>query len=210
MVTVPALGPEWKADELRNMTKRGKREDANERRAQKWKEWRRGERGLCGRYFTRKFLAWFMFCFCIAYVLPDPYLDSALTERWMPSVGITLVFTIPRAPGFQFNQDKPLTNASVAFNKTVPTEFSRAPANFSFPASADLQIDTSSNYLPLTFKSIHATIFDLTTLRQVATGDMGHMTLPAKQQIPIFIPLNFTYVATNDSDATCTFTAFGL
>ena len=69
MVTVPALGPEWKADELRGMTKRGKREVVNERRAQKWKEWRRGERGLCGRYFTRKFLAWFMFLLCIAYVI---------------------------------------------------------------------------------------------------------------------------------------------
>ncbi|KAJ3556762.1 hypothetical protein NM688_g1846 [Phlebia brevispora] len=183
MVTVPALGPEWGAEEMRGMTKRGKREVVNERRAQKWKEWRRGERGLCGRYFTRKFLAWFLFFFCGA-------------------LGLTLVFVVPRVPGFQFNQDTPLTNASVAFNKTVPTEFSRAPANFSFPASADLQVDTGSNFLPLVFSWLHATVYDLSTNREVGTGVLGHMTFPAKQQTQLYLPLNFSYVATNDSDQT--------
>jgi hypothetical protein len=69
MVTVPALGPEWKASELKEMTKGGKNEVKRERRAQRWKEWRRGERGLCGRYLTKKFLAWFMFillCMCVS------------------------------------------------------------------------------------------------------------------------------------------------
>ena len=93
--------------------------------------------------------------------------------------------------------------ADLAFNKTVPTEFSRAPANFSFPATADLQVDTGSNFLPLTFNSLHATIYDLNTLRPVATGDLGHMTFPAKKLSNLSIPLNFSYIANNDSDATC-------
>ncbi|PSS34087.1 hypothetical protein PHLCEN_2v1881 [Hermanssonia centrifuga] len=163
MITVPALGPEWKASELRDMTKRGRREDAADRRAQKWKEWRRGERGL---------------------------------------VGIVLAFTVPRVPGFQINQDNPLTNATGAFNKSIPVEFPRAPTNFSFPALADLQIDTSSNFLPLKFNSLHADVFDLQTSRQVGSGDLGSMTFPAKQFTQISIPLNFSYIATNDSDTT--------
>ena len=69
MVTVPALGPEWKADELRGMSKKAKREEKMEKAATKWKRWNRGEEGLCGSYFTRRFTAWFVFGLCVAYVL---------------------------------------------------------------------------------------------------------------------------------------------
>lgn len=80
MVTVPALGPEWKAEELGVNRKRAIREEKSERRAQKWKEWRRGERGLCGRYFTRKFLAWFLFALCVAYVRMPVLFLQQLTD----------------------------------------------------------------------------------------------------------------------------------
>lgn len=66
MVTVPALGPEWKASELRDLRGKTKKEAVRESRARKWKEWRRGERGLCGKYFTRKFTVWFLFALCCA------------------------------------------------------------------------------------------------------------------------------------------------
>ncbi|CAL1713670.1 unnamed protein product [Somion occarium] len=183
MVTVPALGPEWKASELRDMTKSGRKEAKREQRAEKWKQWKRGERGLCGRYFTRKFTAWFLFVLVCA-------------------TAIILAFTIPRVPAFAFNSDTPLTTATEPFNKSVPFIFSRAPANFSFPSFADLQLDTGSNFLPLTFNNIHADIFDLVTARQVAQGDLGHMTVPAKKFPRIQIPMNFTYIATNDTDQT--------
>jgi len=183
MVTVPALGPEWKASELRDMTGKGKREAGREARALKWKEWRRGERGLCGKYFTGKFTAWFLFGLCCV-------------------VGLILAFTIPRVPGFQFNSNTPLIAATPPFNNTIPTLFSRAPANFSFPAFADLEADTGSNYLPLTFNNIHTQVFDLNTGRQVGSGDSGHFTIPAKSFPRIQLPLNFTYIATNDSDQT--------
>ncbi|KAI0076716.1 hypothetical protein K474DRAFT_1662590 [Panus rudis PR-1116 ss-1] len=183
MVTVPALGPEWKASELRDMTKKGRREAKREARAQKWKEWKRGERGLCGRYFTRKFLAWFLFALVCA-------------------TALLLAFTIPRVPAFEFNADTPLTQASGDFNKSIPVIFSRAPANFSFPAFADLQLNTDGNFLPLTFKNIHAEVYDLQTFQKVATGDLGHKTVPAKSFPRIELPLNFTYVAVNDTDQT--------
>lgn len=61
MVTVPALGAEWGKDEMYQATKAGKRERKVESRKQFWKEWNRGQRGLCGHYFTRKVLVWVLF-----------------------------------------------------------------------------------------------------------------------------------------------------
>ncbi|RPD56622.1 hypothetical protein L226DRAFT_615419 [Lentinus tigrinus ALCF2SS1-7] len=183
MVTVPALGPEWKAEELRGMSKKAHRQEKMEDMATKWKMWRRGETGLCGKYFTRRFTAWFVFALCAA-------------------IAIILAFTIPRVPSFSTNQSEPLSPATNPFNKTIPAEFSRSPANFSFPGLMKLQADTGSNFLPLTFKNIHGTVFDLNTQRQVATGDTGHVTIPAKSFPVINLNLNFTYAAVNDSDAT--------
>jgi len=183
MVTVPALGPEWKASEMHGMTKRGKREQDNERSQQKWKEWRRGERGLCGKYFSRRFIVFLLFGICIV-------------------VGVIVGVCLPRVPGFAFNQLTPLQGATGAFNASIPTIFSHAPANFTFPAYADLQVDTNSNYLPLHFNHLSAQVSDLQTGIQVASGDLYSYTVPAKKFTPIQLPLNFTYIATNDSDAT--------
>jgi len=68
MVTVPALGPEWKASELREVTRSAKKERNAEARGKKWKEWRRGERGLCCHWFTWRFTVFFVFGLCIAWV----------------------------------------------------------------------------------------------------------------------------------------------
>ena len=106
-------------------------------------------------------------------------------------------------PGFEFNSNTPLVAATGSFNASISTQFSRFPANFTFPALADIQVDTGSNYLPLKFNKIDAQIFDLDTGRQIATGVLGSTTVPAKAFTTIQIPLNFTYVATNDTDATC-------
>lgn len=66
MVTVPALGPEWAKDEMHGATKAGKRERKREARREFWKSFNRGERGLCGRYFTRKVLVFALFGLCAA------------------------------------------------------------------------------------------------------------------------------------------------
>ncbi len=65
LITVPALGPEWKKDELRDMTKAGRKEKKYESRRGKWTAWKRGERGICGKYFTRRFTAFFLFGLCV-------------------------------------------------------------------------------------------------------------------------------------------------
>jgi len=183
MVTVPALGPEWGLSEMRDMTKAGKREKKTEVRKTKWKQWVRDERGIYGTCLTRRVLVWSLFAVCIA-------------------IGIVLAFTIPRVPAFSFNVRTPLANATGSFRASVPIQFSRFPANFTFPAYANLQLDTSSNYLPLTFNHLRGQVFDIDTGRQVASGDLGKKTVPAKAFPQVFLPLNFTYVATNDSDPT--------
>ncbi|TFK27654.1 hypothetical protein FA15DRAFT_701658 [Coprinopsis marcescibilis] len=183
MVTVPALGAEWGKDELRDMTKSGRKEKKRDRRRAFWKSWNRDQRGLCGKYFTRKVLVFFLFGLCAA-------------------IGIVLAFTIPRVPAFSFNSSTPLAAATGAWADAVPVIFSRAPANFSFPAFAALQLDTNANFLPLNFKHLKADVFDISTGRQVGTGDLGQRTIPAKGFPRILLPLNITYIARNDSDQT--------
>lgn len=185
LVTVPALGPEWQRDELRNMTGAAKREQKAESRRHAWKEWNRGNRGICGKWFTKRMLVIFLFVlFCI--------------------IGIILAFTIPRVPAFAFNTDTPLANATGSWKDAIPTVFSISPTNFSFPGFADLQVDTTSNFLPLTFNNLDATVYDLDTGVQIGTGSLGHWTFPAKAYTNFQLPLNFTYSAVNTSDATWT------
>ncbi|KAF9453135.1 hypothetical protein P691DRAFT_659138 [Macrolepiota fuliginosa MF-IS2] len=186
MVTVPALGPEWAKSELHDMTKAAKREKKTDSRKEKWKRWNRGETGMCGSYCTRKIFVWFMFGFAVV-------------------IALVVAFCIPRVPSFSFNRKTPLINATGAWSEAVPYGFSRTPANFSFPAFASLQLSTDNNFVPITFNHMRASVFDLDTGRQIATGDLlSKTTVPPKQFPDILLPLNFTYFATNFSDQTWT------
>ena len=202
MVTVPAMGAEWGKDEMHQMTKAGKKERKNESRAQFWKSWNRGERGLCGHYFTRKVLVFFLFGLCCVYAYYFYYYSIADLGHLF-RVALILGFTIPRVPSFSFNTANPLVNATGAFAKAVPTIFSRSPTNFSFPAFAFLQVDTSSNFLPVRFTYLRATVYDLDSNLQVGSGSYSQRSLPAQSFPELLLPLNFTYVTSNTSDQTC-------
>ncbi|KAH9947469.1 hypothetical protein B0H21DRAFT_821912 [Amylocystis lapponica] len=182
LVTVPALGPEWKASELRNMTKAAKRERQRESFHDKWVAWNRGEIGCCGPYFTRRFTVYFLFGSCIV-------------------AGIILAFTIPRVPSFSFSQS-PLVNATAPFNHSISTGFSRSPANFSFPAAVNIEMDTSGNFIPLVITRMEATVLDLQTGFQVGSGNLSRQSFPAKKIQAFQFPLDFSYVGTNDTDQT--------
>lgn len=120
----------------------------------------------------------------------------------LDSAAIILAITIPRVPALSFNSGTPLVAATGDFNASIPTEFSRYPANFSFPAFADIQVDTTSNIIPLTFNHIAAQVWYPSTNMQIGTGYFGKATLPAKTFPVIQIPLNFSYIAPNDTDPT--------
>lgn len=207
LVTVPALGPEWDRTEMKKMTKSGRREYKNDERRAKWRAWNRGEIGLCGtKWFTRRFLVFSIFALCAMSVSPVLSLFRctyavAATSR-VDSVAIVLAITIPRVPGISFYGSSPLAAATGDFNASIPTEFSRSPANFSFPAFADIQVDTTSNIIPLTFNHIGAQVFYPSSGFQIGSGYFGKATLPAHQFPVIQIPLNFSYVAPNDTDPT--------
>lgn len=138
---------------------------------------------------------------CRVSFFPIPF--DLFSYQSLCRIGIVLAFTIPRVPAFSLNVQSPLVNATGAWAKSIPTVFSRAPANFTFAAYASLQADTTANFLPLNFKHLRAQIYDLDTNKLVGTGDWGHHTLPAKQFPKFLVPMNFTYVATNSSDQTC-------
>jgi hypothetical protein len=63
--------------------------------------------------------------------------------------------------------------------------------------------DSSSNYLPIHFKHLQATVYDLDTLKTIATGDWGSHTLPKGEQEPVILPVQFSYSALNQSDTAC-------
>ena len=206
MVTVPALGPEWGKDEMHQMTKAGKTERKNESRAQFWKSWNRGERGLCGPYFTRRVFIFFIFGLCCAYVYCFSLVIPSMTVPCfgnLSRIALVLGFTIPRVPSFALNPANPLVNATGPFAKAVPIIFSRSPTNFSFPAFASLQFDTTNSFLPVQFTKISASVFDLDTNQQVGSGNFAHVSLPAQTFPAILLPVNFTYFTSNTSDQTC-------
>lgn len=183
MVTVPVLGPEWKTSELHEMSKSAKKERKAEVRSKKYKEWRRGQRGICGSWFTWRVTVFFVFASCIA-------------------AGILVAFLLPRVPGFTINQNTPLAAATGDFNSSVTTEFMSYPANFSFPAFAQMQVNTGSNFIPLKITHLNAQVFDLDTSNQVGNGDLYGLSLPAKKYVDIQVPVNFSYIADNSSDIT--------
>lgn len=119
LVTVPALGAEWKAEELRAMTKKGRKEDQAFSRREKWKRWTRDETGCCGAWGTRRAIVWSLFGLIIL-------------------TGILLAFMIPRAPRITFDSDAPLANAT---NSDSSPYFGTFPANFTFDAALNIQID---------------------------------------------------------------------
>lgn len=63
--------------------------------------------------------------------------------------------------------------------------------------------DTSSAYLPTHFTNIQATVYDLNTNKQVATGNYGNHVVPKGQNEPVTLPVTFSYTALNTSDTTC-------
>lgn len=176
LVTVPALGAEWGKDELRAMTKSGKREEKREKWASRWRSLRREEHGFLGTGLSRSKFVFILFGICAA-------------------IGITLAFTIPRAPGILINAGTPLSGG-----KNIV--FSRAPTNFTFDVNLNLQIDTHSTFVPIRFSSFDAILFDLNTGVNIGTGHVSGKTFPANKFVDYSFPVTFNYTAVNQSDIT--------
>jgi hypothetical protein len=79
--------------------------------------------------------------------LPSPC-HLAVSEH-LHKIGLIVAFTIPRVPGLTLNQQNGLVTVVGSFNKSIPSGFSRIPANFSF-LDYSLEFNTTGNYLPLT------------------------------------------------------------
>lgn len=113
------------------------------------------------------------------------------------SLAVTLYFVIPRAVTFEFYKDRPIEvndNSTIVFNRT--------PTNFSFDADLLLMADASNSYIPVQFKDIQATVFDLATTKIIGVGHLYNYKVPHKRDIPVRMPLKFSYSAINDTDTT--------
>ena len=113
-------------------------------------------------------------------------------------------------PKFAINEDTPLSPATGDFNSSIPVRFLTSPANFSFPAFAELEVDTGSNFIPLKFTHLNALVYDLQTSVKVGNGSIFGITVPAKKFTKLQMPVNFSYVADNSSDLTCKLLLFSL
>lgn len=65
------------------------------------------------------------------------------------SLAALLYFVIPRSPSLELSADQPLT----ADNRNVT--FSRIPALFNWNAELNVAIDGRSNWIPVSFNSLH-------------------------------------------------------
>lgn len=179
LVTVPALGPDWKKSEIEGMRTATHRAERWDDRRRKAREWWRDQRSCFG--FSRRILVFILFGLCCG-------------------LAVVLAITLPRVPGFSFNGQTPLSNAT---HSDLPFEFSRTPANFTFPALLNIQMDTHSNVISMHVSKLHADIYDLSTDVKVGEGDIpSGITIGAKLFQPVSVPVVFTYVATNSSDQT--------
>ena len=183
LVTVPAFGAEWNKDELRALTKSGKRAAKSEARSGKVKAWVRGEEGACGTRFTRRL------CVFVTFGL-------------IAAAGIVLAICIPRVPSFEFNSLAPFAPINNDGPAQWKTAFSRTPANFSFPAWMDLRINTKGSMVPVHFNVLSAKIYELGEFKVVGTGNLTNYSVPAKKNMQLLLPVTFEYQAVNSSDLT--------
>jgi hypothetical protein len=132
------------------------------------------------------------------------------------SLCIVLFLTIPRAPNFKF----PSADIIGVDNSTV--SFSRSPTNFSFAGSVNmigtfatgyfvipgvnpsaLPADSTSSYLPVYFTNLDITVKDLTTNKEIATGNWRNQKLKRGDAEFVSLPVQFSYTGVNTSDTTC-------
>lgn len=178
MMTVPALGPDWQADEIKNMSKSHRRQEANWERKHAIKSWFRGQRRCCG--INRKTAVFISFGVIIALIL-------------------LLVFLIPRSPTFTY-RSTPLSTD----DPDSASFLSYPSANFSFDGSVAISFDTSSSWIPIKISNFEALVYDGQTENQVGKGGYsGTKSFKRSDNIQLDVPVQFSYQANDNTDQTC-------
>jgi nitroimidazol reductase NimA-like FMN-containing flavoprotein (pyridoxamine 5'-phosphate oxidase superfamily) len=67
----------------------------------------------------------------------------------------------------------------------------------------------TKSYLPVHFSNFEATLYDLDTDKAIATGNYGNLVVARKQNVPVVVPIEFSYSAVNATDTTCQSAPFG-
>ncbi|KAH9030373.1 hypothetical protein EDB85DRAFT_2074321 [Lactarius pseudohatsudake] len=187
MVTVPALGASGARTSLMDMTKRGRQGEEKENLGRSGRRSIVENTALFGRkWLTRRTLVFFLFGLSAA-------------------IGIVLAFTIPRVPCFNIN-GRPLLCPPLA-GSTSPFRWNSAaspPTSFRVPChSRSTPARTSYHFV---FKHLDAQLYDLEFVPSRRDGSLEPHQVPSKEILKHTDTLNFTYVATNDSDQTFQYT----
>lgn len=180
MVSVPVLGPEWGKGELHDNTRRGKADIREEKRRTAVREWSRDQRGMCGiKWLSRKWFTFIFFFFCAG-------------------LAVTLYFVIPRAVTFTWYQADPF------YVDNTTAVILRTPTNFSFTGELHLMADSSSSWIPVQFTDAVASVYDVATMKKIASGNLGKYKMSRGIANAVRFPITFSYSAVNTSDETWT------
>ncbi|TIA68765.1 hypothetical protein E3P92_03884 [Wallemia ichthyophaga] len=177
MLTVPAMGADWHADELKGISKSHRRKEANWDRKRAAKGWFRGQRKCCG--ISRKTAVFMAFGGIISLIL-------------------LLYFLIPRTPTFTFRST--VLNLE---DEDSPSFLTYPTANFSFDGSVAVSLDTTTSWIPITVKHLDATVYDAVTNTKVGEGGFKKSKSYSRDNdIHVDVPVHFSYEASDDSDPT--------
>lgn len=77
------------------------------------------------------------------------------------------------------------------------------PCNGFPPTRASLTVDASSSYLPVHFKELDISVYDINTNKQIGSGSWRGQTVPRSNYHFVTLPVEFSYAGVNASDATC-------
>lgn len=134
LVTVPALGAEWGKDELKDMTKRGRKEKKSEERGRKWKAFNRGEYGMFGsKWLTRRTLVFSLFALCTVCVVTSApfFCKKWLTRSFQHRCGARLHY--PARAGLQHQWADPSCDGFRLLQPVYPGRIQPFPRQLFLP-----------------------------------------------------------------------------
>ena len=148
LVTMPTLGTKWGKDELKVMTKEGRKEEKLKDIRRTWKAFNRGQyrSQMAHPPHDRVSHFWALRRVCASPI----FVHHAYPAVPYPPILAVLESPLPCVPDLAINGMNPLTTATGWYNQSISAEFSSC--QFLLPGEYTAQVDTNSNLLLFVFK----------------------------------------------------------
>ncbi|UZJ52109.1 hypothetical protein CBS101457_001429 [Exobasidium rhododendri] len=179
LITVPALGAEYTAEEIKAMKKPHKRRKKALHSREKAQRWIKSD----DRYFG-----------CLS-----PQLAIFMIFGSLAALGVMLYFVIPRVPTIAVQTVTPL----VAVPDGGSMETHLVPTNFSMDMKINLRADNTGGWIATKVNKMNMKVYDITTSKLVGEGTMNAQSFPGRKQKTFQFPVSFAYASINATgDAT--------